>query len=278
MGRKKKKATKPWCWYCQREFEDEKILIQHQKAKHFKCHICRKKLYTGPGLAIHCVQVHKERIDRIPAALPGRDSVEVEVYGMEGIPDNQASGEPQAKASNSSTTAPASSNGVLPIRPAGTPTIMSLFPPMLPPAMPPVPPLMPGHPMMSVSFPPIPMLPPISAGASGPVLPSFLNVPPTPLASHFQAAIAGLKPPVEPLSQPSGSSKTAAMLAFPAYSGDGHCAIPANTADVERINEAKGFKNVGSRTKMMYADNGLSAEESYARLRGLLDERMVLLL
>ena len=57
MGRKKKRSTKPWCWYCNREFEDEKILIHHQKAKHFKCHICGKKLYTGPGLSIHCMQV-----------------------------------------------------------------------------------------------------------------------------------------------------------------------------------------------------------------------------
>ena len=57
MGRKKKKSSKPWCWYCNRDFEDEKILIHHQKAKHFKCYICTKKLYTGPGLSIHCMQV-----------------------------------------------------------------------------------------------------------------------------------------------------------------------------------------------------------------------------
>ena len=57
MGRKKKKPIKPWCWYCNRIFDDEKILIQHQKAKHFKCHVCHKKLFTGPGLAIHCMQV-----------------------------------------------------------------------------------------------------------------------------------------------------------------------------------------------------------------------------
>ncbi|KAB0399898.1 hypothetical protein E2I00_005985, partial [Balaenoptera physalus] len=81
MGRKKKKQLKPWCWYplsavsllcyfctltiviryCNRDFDDEKILIQHQKAKHFKCHICHKKLYTGPGLAIHCMQRVKKR-------------------------------------------------------------------------------------------------------------------------------------------------------------------------------------------------------------------------
>ena len=57
MGRKKKKPVKPWCWYCNREFEDEKILVQHQKARHFKCHVCHKKLYTAPGLVIHCMQV-----------------------------------------------------------------------------------------------------------------------------------------------------------------------------------------------------------------------------
>jgi hypothetical protein len=35
MGRKKKRyeEEKPWCFYCDREFDDEKILIQHQRAK-----------------------------------------------------------------------------------------------------------------------------------------------------------------------------------------------------------------------------------------------------
>nr|AFD29615.1 ZNF207-1 [Schmidtea mediterranea] len=87
MGRKKKKQLKPWCWYCNREFDDEKILIQHQKSKHFKCTFCHKKLYTGPGLSIHSMQVHKEKIDKIPFALPHRSNVEIEIYGMEGIPD-----------------------------------------------------------------------------------------------------------------------------------------------------------------------------------------------
>jgi len=87
MGRKKKKPSKPWCWYCNRDFDDEKILLQHQKAKHFKCHICHKKLYTGPGLSIHCMQVHKETLDRVPNSLPNRGNIEIEIYGMEGIPE-----------------------------------------------------------------------------------------------------------------------------------------------------------------------------------------------
>lgn len=59
-------------------------MIQHQKAKHFKCHICHKKLYTGPGLSIHCMQVHKETIDKVPNSLPNRSNVDIEIYGMEG--------------------------------------------------------------------------------------------------------------------------------------------------------------------------------------------------
>uniref|UniRef100_A0AC35UHF1 BED-type domain-containing protein n=1 Tax=Rhabditophanes sp. KR3021 TaxID=114890 RepID=A0AC35UHF1_9BILA len=86
MGRKKKKVVKPWCWYCNREFNDEKILTQHQKARHFKCHICNRKLFSGPGLVTHCLQVHKETIARIPFANPGRDSVQIEIYGLRGIP------------------------------------------------------------------------------------------------------------------------------------------------------------------------------------------------
>ncbi len=73
--------------YCNREFEDEKILLQHQKAKHFKCHICHKKLYTGPGLQIHCMQVHKENIERVPNSIKGRDNISLEICGMDNIPE-----------------------------------------------------------------------------------------------------------------------------------------------------------------------------------------------
>ncbi|KAH9495322.1 hypothetical protein Btru_018874 [Bulinus truncatus] len=41
----------------------------------------------GPGLAIHCMQVHKEKIDKVPNSLPGRNNTEIEIYGMEGIPE-----------------------------------------------------------------------------------------------------------------------------------------------------------------------------------------------
>ncbi|BBN08716.1 protein MpC2H2-12 [Marchantia polymorpha subsp. ruderalis] len=86
MGKKKKKSFKVWCFYCEREFEDEKILIQHQKAKHFKCHVCHKKLSTAGGMVVHVLQVHKESITKVPNAKPERESTEPEIFGMEGIP------------------------------------------------------------------------------------------------------------------------------------------------------------------------------------------------
>ena len=35
------------------------VLIQHQKAKHFKCPHCPRRLNTAGGLAVHLGQVHK---------------------------------------------------------------------------------------------------------------------------------------------------------------------------------------------------------------------------
>jgi len=31
-------------------------------------------------------QVHKETIDKVPNSLPNRSNIEIEIYGMEGIP------------------------------------------------------------------------------------------------------------------------------------------------------------------------------------------------
>ncbi|CAM9109230.1 unnamed protein product [Choristocarpus tenellus] len=91
MGKKKKQAPvkaekEAWCYYCDRVFEHEEVLIQHQKAKHFKCPTCSKKLSTAGGLVVHNQQVHKETITAVPNAKEGRESVDFEIYGVEGIP------------------------------------------------------------------------------------------------------------------------------------------------------------------------------------------------
>ncbi|CAH2048414.1 unnamed protein product, partial [Iphiclides podalirius] len=197
MGRKKKKASKPWCWYCNREFDDEKILIQHQKAKHFKCHICHKKLYTGPGLSIHCMQVHKEAIDKVPNSLPNRSNIEIEIYGMEGIPpedikehEKQKTG--GGKASDSEDDEPAAKKKATPALNkqnslgAGPSTVTQGI---LPTPMAPVPPGMyPGHAMpMNHMMPPFMQAPRMMMPGMRPLFPAASVPTSTPSKPTFPA-------------------------------------------------------------------------------------------
>merc|ERR1712230_233615 len=80
--------SRPWCYYCERDFDDLKILISHQKAKHFKCERCGRRLNTAGGLSVHMNQVHKETLTSVDNSLPNRQGLEVEIFGMEGIPDD----------------------------------------------------------------------------------------------------------------------------------------------------------------------------------------------
>jgi len=48
-----------FCYYCDRDFDDEQTLIIHQKNKHWKCEDCMKKVNSIGGLRIHCRNVHK---------------------------------------------------------------------------------------------------------------------------------------------------------------------------------------------------------------------------
>lgn len=88
MGRKKRLvvALKPFCYYCDKEFNNEIILHQHQKARHFYCRHCRKRFSTAPALDTHMLQVHKEKLSRVPNAKATRDGFDISIYGMDGVP------------------------------------------------------------------------------------------------------------------------------------------------------------------------------------------------
>jgi len=97
MGRKKAgdkvnpQACRPFCYFCDRTFDDENILIQHQRAKHFRCQECddtavRGKCESVQGLIVHTLKVHSKSLPRVPNALQGRDNPELNVYGMDGVP------------------------------------------------------------------------------------------------------------------------------------------------------------------------------------------------
>lgn len=66
-GKKRKlEQTGPiaWCFYCDRTFKEEPILVQHQKARHFKCSNCNKRFNNASSLAVHLSQVHKKELER----------------------------------------------------------------------------------------------------------------------------------------------------------------------------------------------------------------------
>ena len=88
MGKKKKEVIvlKPFCYYCDKEFESDTILMRHQKNRHFACKECRKKFSTIQSLTTHSMQRHKFAVTKVYNAKKGRDSCAIQIYGMEGIP------------------------------------------------------------------------------------------------------------------------------------------------------------------------------------------------
>lgn len=91
MGRKKKRqapseAERIFCYYCDRKFQTEQILLSHQKEKHLRCPTCNKRLFSISGLVIHSTQVHNVQVTSVPNAIEGRTSTAVDVVGMTGIP------------------------------------------------------------------------------------------------------------------------------------------------------------------------------------------------
>ncbi|XP_061715824.1 BUB3-interacting and GLEBS motif-containing protein ZNF207-like isoform X2 [Cydia pomonella] len=265
MGRKKKKASKPWCWYCNREFDDEKILIQHQKAKHFKCHICHKKLYTGPGLSIHCMQVHKEAIDKVPNSLPNRSNIEIEIYGMEGIPpedirehEKQKSG--GGKGSDSEDDEPAAKKKATPALLGAGPSTVT--PGILPTPMGPgMPGMYPGHMQMN------PMMPPFMQAQARPMTifehdtQKFLRMMMPGMRPLFPAASVAVSTPSKPT--------------FPAYSNATISAPPTTSASLEpkengdvkppAANACPLVTATGAASKIVHPPEDVSLEEIRAR-------------
>ena len=70
MGRKSKKGETitPWCYYCEQEFTNDNDLILHQKARHFKCSECGKKMATIVALKVHLSDVRCPSLPLPPGA------------------------------------------------------------------------------------------------------------------------------------------------------------------------------------------------------------------
>ena len=90
MGRKKKRSQQQdiWCFFCDKTFKDEALLLAHQMKQHFKCTLCNKKASNVGGLSNHMMQVHKSVLGKVPNSIAGRDNPKTgsAVNGMSYIP------------------------------------------------------------------------------------------------------------------------------------------------------------------------------------------------
>lgn len=77
---------KPFCYYCDREFDTVKTLITHQRTKHFNCAECGLKFDTVTGLRVHMLNAYKKTMKEVPGSIPGRENPDIVVHGMEGLP------------------------------------------------------------------------------------------------------------------------------------------------------------------------------------------------
>lgn len=244
MGKKKKRQTeKVFCYYCDREFDDEKILLQHQKAKHFKCHVCNKKLSTAGGMVIHVLQVHKENVTKVPNAKPEREATDIEIYGMQGIPPDILAahyGETEEDASSKSAKivpapnivgmmpgavgfAPPATYGVMqrPMYNPGVPAPLGWHVPRPPPWYPPppavsVPSSVSAPPAASVPpqqplFPVQNITPPLSA-AGAPV-----SQPPYPPGVHSSPAPIPVSQPLFPVGAAAGMPNQTSAVSAPGF-------------------------------------------------------------
>lgn len=92
MGRKRKRFTphalnRVFCYYCDRTFQNEHELLMHQREKHLRCPSCSKRMLSVPSLMIHASQMHNVSLSVVPNAIPGRDKIDLDVLGMQGIPE-----------------------------------------------------------------------------------------------------------------------------------------------------------------------------------------------
>ena len=98
-------SKKTPCWYCERLFIDEKTLIGHQRSKHFSCVDCRKCLQSALSLVSHAKSVHGTDIKVVPNSLPGRGDPKHQIFGTQGIPEQQAAS-PSSTSSDTLIKAP----------------------------------------------------------------------------------------------------------------------------------------------------------------------------
>ena len=125
------KPRKPTCFYCERAFDAEEALIQHQKAAHFRCTMCKRAFNSAPAMGVHMTTVHQTELKAVPRAVAGREDPSLEISGMHGVPADAFAPKAvvggAAKRQRADAAAANASNATI-----AAPAVASLFPPCEP--------------------------------------------------------------------------------------------------------------------------------------------------
>lgn len=229
------------------------------------------------------MQVHKETIDKVPNALPNRNNIEIEIYGMEGIPEEDVKEHERQRAGrtgsggkrqdeedddDSQSSLPGQSNPPPPnMPPQGPPGPMAPMGPMMGPGGPMMP--MMGH-MGPMSHMPPYMSGPGMMGPMGPMGPM-----PPPGAPPANSAPNTSQPPSKPLFPSAAQHTTTANSqigpvkpAFPAYSQANGQSAPnsqvssGNTGIQEKESKKPALiTTVSANSRIIHPEEDISLEE-----------------
>ncbi|KAJ1971902.1 hypothetical protein H4R35_004987 [Dimargaris xerosporica] len=210
-------------------------------------------------MAIHVTQVHKTNVTKVPNALPHRESLKVEIFGMEGIPPEDLMAHQQslnggdAKRPRTDTGAGSSLPPGIPGQPMMPPGAMSPY------AMPHMYPMPPPHMMPHAPY-PYPM-PPQPWG--------YPPHSPYGMPPHPYAAAA---PPSHPTAPAVPHSAALPATATPTAASAGEVSstpVGTDTTSSHRPTELstpKAASAVDQSVRLMYPDSDLSVEEKRAAL------------
>ena len=86
MKKRPYSSIKPFCYDCDKEFNNELILHQHHKARQFNCAKFKERFSTSHALETHELQIHRWSLKYVPKAKARRDSFDISIYGMDRVP------------------------------------------------------------------------------------------------------------------------------------------------------------------------------------------------
>jgi len=202
---------KPFCFYCDRDFDNIKTLVAHQQTKHFCCVDCGLKFDTTTNLRVHMLNAHKKKLTAVTGAIEGRDNPDYVIHGMDGVPQHVKDARREAQGLPPVSNVPGMDMGMdLPPVPMPAPPPMSPPPPMGGGFMP-----MPQGPTSfvpppSFAMPPAPMGPPAGMGMN---IPEGMK-PELPAGLHPAVyLVLGAVPKKADIGQNSAMSGVAGLLA-----------------------------------------------------------------